>query len=740
MPLFRRKAAPPLPRTSSISVYGQGRAQALQKSKYADKLSSSTSNLSIDLDDRPHPLAFAEATFDPALPIKTKSRLSKELLEILHDNAALAYFIQYMDARKAKHLVKFWLETESFRISSETKQKIFEAKPPSESVATDKCDDVFQGSCQSSKFKRVEDFRSVHGPEDSKTLNSDCWNSVSTDGSDRVQISLKDAQDCRSSVSRGLPNVMSDVHNARTFDPRNSDNSNMVSLNSSCANSSSVENPNAHVDNSNSSNYRSSYNSNPPSVINDSNRTLKVDGTCDTLSIDQRDRPLEHGTSVDSGCEIRSKDSVPSVEALNEASVGEIEDQLKGNEKKCEKIKRENALDDGDQSAEELRDGLARLETSTLQDAIAIYSKYIAPDASFPIGITNELKFAIQNEIFKPTSDIDSQCFVPAQDFIAKRMDKEYYPNFLRSSFNCKHQIDVLTSGNVFLSDVLYNDSALFFFMEFMEQECVRHYVDFLLMADNFRKHLLSHSGGYDGMQAQTDAMVLYDKYFSLQATTPLGFSDSVRFELEANICQEKGPQPDCFLKPVKILTQYLEKTYLLQFLSSQLYFKYISECIIIIQSDGLESASQTKPPGSDSGSEQSLPISSINTLLAMDGHKQPGSSKSSRTLDTQDSKMDLLQFKPDDLWQRPLASKLQIAHVDHLGRVTTGFEPPDPDKRKESKISKAVKKLVNWEEDKNQEEMAWKVAEMIVKDICSVTMPESEYPFKAENSLDLQS
>ncbi|GFQ81910.1 a-kinase anchor protein 10, mitochondrial [Trichonephila clavata] len=70
MPLFRRRQAPVLPRTSSISVYGQGRAQALQKSKHSDKSSLSGSFSSIDLDDRPHPLAFAEATFDPSLPIK----------------------------------------------------------------------------------------------------------------------------------------------------------------------------------------------------------------------------------------------------------------------------------------------------------------------------------------------------------------------------------------------------------------------------------------------------------------------------------------------------------------------------------------------------------------------------------------------------------------------------------------------------------------------------------------------
>lgn len=55
--------------------------------------------------------------------MKTKSRLSKDLQEVLNDNAALAYFIQFLDAHKAKHLVKFWLEAESFRSSFEIRRK-----------------------------------------------------------------------------------------------------------------------------------------------------------------------------------------------------------------------------------------------------------------------------------------------------------------------------------------------------------------------------------------------------------------------------------------------------------------------------------------------------------------------------------------------------------------------------------------------------------------------------------------
>lgn len=41
-----------------------------------------------------------------------------------------------------------------------------------------------------------------------------------------------------------------------------------------------------------------------------------------------------------------------------------------------------------------------------------------------------------------------------------------YFPAFLASPFYCKHQIDILTSGKVFLSDILYNQNAMFYFME----------------------------------------------------------------------------------------------------------------------------------------------------------------------------------------------------------------------------------------------------------------------------------
>lgn len=41
-----------------------------------------------------------------------------------------------------------------------------------------------------------------------------------------------------------------------------------------------------------------------------------------------------------------------------------------------------------------------------------------------------------------------------------------YFPEFLSSVYYCKHQVDVLTGGNVSIIDILYNDTALGFFTE----------------------------------------------------------------------------------------------------------------------------------------------------------------------------------------------------------------------------------------------------------------------------------
>lgn len=95
-----------------------------------------------------------------------------------------------------------------------------------------------------------------------------------------------------------------------------------------------------------------------------------------------------------------------------------------------------------------------------------------------------------------------------------------------------------------------------------MEKEDAVNILQFWLAADNFQSQLAAKKGQYDGQEAQNDAMILYDKYFSLQATHPLGFDDVVRLEIESNICREGGPLPNCFTTPLRQAWTTMEKVF----------------------------------------------------------------------------------------------------------------------------------------------------------------------------------
>lgn len=51
-------------------------------------------------------------------PQETRSRLSKTVDQVLRDNVAMPHYMRFMELQGADHLVRFWLEAESFRSTS----------------------------------------------------------------------------------------------------------------------------------------------------------------------------------------------------------------------------------------------------------------------------------------------------------------------------------------------------------------------------------------------------------------------------------------------------------------------------------------------------------------------------------------------------------------------------------------------------------------------------------------------
>lgn len=707
----------------------------------------------------PSPLQSAEEEYEPNLCVRTKSRLSKTLEEVLQDAGALAYLIQFAEEQGTRPLVKFWMEAQSFHASCLLRQSAHAqaadkgASPLSRAegakIVTDCVEGQLDGEQQSAgdcylashcamvdaRLKAVKQDGVLHGTSTATVpLGNGQWvTSGQTLNGSPVPSSSSPRQSPRRNLRKSPQNQRLSVTSCPSTGvpvPHGTDPLQAVH--------SAIGTPQAE-DMSQAEGTSACVPSTEAVVFSSSSRCVGSQD-CDACCVVTREGSagaavVAHSVQANGqggeggGHKVGGGTNSRTLFTCNLNGVPPAMDTSPPSRAGSSEI--DNLTDNLDTQ------GITRPSTerrdSLSQDAMHIYNTYIAQNAPLPIGVPDDLRSCIRELVSR--SPVCPECFFEAQQFAVSQMEKDVYPNFLRSPYHCKHQVDVLTSGNVSLADILYNDSALFYFMEFMEQEQSRHLVDFLLMADNFRGHLLAAEGGsYDSAQAQDDAMVIYDKYFSLQATSPLGFSDAVRLYVEQNICREEGPLPSCFDRPVMILLQHLEKNHLKAFLSSQLYVKYISECIVTIQTaqSDTDSLRHKKRSGSDSSNSDLSSLASqpssttaTNTLLAVDGTggRWPGTPRRLlRHIEGSDMKIDSGQFNPDALWKRSLAGKLQMAHVDHLGKLTTEFEP-EPDKKTGSNLTKALRKLVNWDADKTEEDMAWQVAEMIVKDICSITL-----------------
>ncbi|KAL4608771.1 A-kinase anchor protein 10, mitochondrial isoform X1 [Arapaima gigas] len=516
---------------------------------------------------------------------ETRSRLSKTVEQILRDNVAIPYFIQYMETQGADHLVKFWLEAESFRSTS---------------------------------WSRVR----------AHSLNSVKHSSLAEPAS--PSTGRPDGED--------LSEVTGHLLDANSPSPGRVSSSESVS--SGCSKEACVLQP-------------------------------------------QADTPTR---------QVSSRMGTPF------------------------KLQPTNAL-------KELSEKLMK---SIERDAVNIFTKYISPDAARPIPITESMRNDIVAKICGEDGQVDPNCFVIAQSVVFGVMEQQHFSQFLRSHHFCKYQIEVLTSGTVFLADILFCESALFYFSEYMEKEEAVNILQFWLAADNFQDQLASKKGQYDGQEAQNDAMILYDKYFSLQATNPLGFDDSVRLEIESNICREGGPLPDCFTTPLRQAWTTMEKVYLPGFLSSNLYYKYLNDLINSVRADEFVGGNVT-PLG------QSAPLDGDRNASTSEGMQSQQATKKAaiKILKNFDEAItvDTASLDPESLYQRPYAGRMTFGKVNELGQFIREAEPePDVKKSKGSMFSQAMKKWVQGNSDEAQEEMAWKIAKMIVNDVIHQTDYENPY------------
>ena len=275
--------------------------------------------------------------------------------------------------------------------------------------------------------------------------------------------------------------------------------------------------------------------------------------------------------------------------------------------------------------------------------------------------------------------------------------------------------------------------------MEFMENEgrlAERVLVEFWMTAKNFAQNSED--------TRQSDAMLIYEKFISLQASNPLGVNSQMRSKIEEAICSKDGHvKADCFAEVMETVESVLETNYLKPFCASSLFSKYFAGLISTIEKAGVNSTTPSRDnqirQRSFSGSSlnttcssetisSSQNISTRNTLLASTSNSGRKSKRSRK------GPADFLDRanQPDFLWRRQQSVLTNIGHVDHLGRYISCLDlPPDTTQKRpvfiepniKSRISKVVKKIItNDDVERLKEEMAWQMAELVISDVINRT------------------
>ncbi|XP_013068214.2 A-kinase anchor protein 10, mitochondrial-like isoform X1 [Biomphalaria glabrata] len=645
----------------------------------------------IPKEKRPRTLTLSESvlhegpvTQDDSLesPLRTCSRLSKTLLEIVRDKDALSCFKAFLKSQMAEHLIQFWCEAESFHAATLMRLRTQSLQSISKSA-------IHKRRSDSMKFCTSPEAAPPVSESMSKGLDT---NSESNDIVENILKDTKNIDDGTSYIINSCQSGDQDssiVHRHPSCQ-QNHSSSDLTHHDSSCSTLSNVI-------------VTASNNPNPASKICDNTSTVPC---IDSNGILAKQPAL--GNCID----------VDPANHLTEVS----------NTKSLETPDTNKTFSEGSQE-----DLAGKLKKSIERDAVTIFSTFLAKDAPQPIGVEDNLRAEAISQICKENGQVDPECFVGCQRFVLSKLESEYYQSFKDSEFHCLHQVNLLTGEKIYLPDILLNENALIYFMEFMEQEGASDLMQMWLAVDNFQQQLTSTNGSYDAEQAQADAMVIYDKYFSLQATNPIGFDDKMRFEIEGNICREGGPLPGCFTKAKNIVLKIIDKLYFSNYLQSQIYYRYLSDLICTVQmSEDMPSKVSHKGhkrTESDASSEHSVgshstgaeSVVSRNTLLAVDTRK----TRKGAVIEG-DFSMNMDMLNPDDLWKRPAAkndpssitSNLILGSVNELGQFVSHFEPDiEAEKKKGPLLFKRRK-----EKEKEEEEMALRIAQMIISDVNTMT------------------
>lgn len=289
-----------------------------------------------------------------------------------------------------------------------------------------------------------------------------------------------------------------------------------------------------------------------------------------------------------------------------------------------------------------------------VNDAQAIYNLFFESESPKCIHFPSEIVSTVKKNLASPSKD----CFKDSQSFIYNLFETKEYPDFKNSCFFKKHELEVL-QGECTLSDVIHIEPLLQILLEMISSNEEHQQLQFIISCDTFENE--SHRSSPE--QATEDAMLIYERYISMQASAPLNISSAERLSIESSICTPSGePDRNTFLPLRNRFCDALDKKYLSSLRKSVVFEAYLEDLRTRLR----EIPSGTQTPRSQTEEEQQ--VFSFNSQ----GEKESMLSTSSRSKGSLAQVDSLGRYKPlfdDSVWKQHDKPKLRSKLTNYLSR-----------------------------------------------------------------------
>ncbi|CCD61535.1 RGS domain-containing protein [Caenorhabditis elegans] len=316
-------------------------------------------------------------------------------------------------------------------------------------------------------------------------------------------------------------------------------------------------------------------------------------------------------------------------------------------------------------------------------------------------------------------SPLQKSCFDEAQDFVKSLFEYRYFDEFQNSVYYKKHELEVLSDG-CSLADILKVQPLLLSFLEFIKEKEDHDTIQFLLGCDSFEANL----DLMEDSEALGDAMALYEKYFSMQATNMIDLGSAIRAEMESLICEESGrPNRKAFRTAKTACFFRLHDKYLSDFLKTSYYHNYLGE----LQSFIDFTVELPRKVRNRAASSSDVASSTDSLTHAFSRHLEVLEKKMNDKDESTQTPTGSPSSSKRSTPRTPRSSRL--AEVDEMGRYHALYDDSHSQTpQKPMRIKSTLRKYL----DKNtlrEEEIAEEVARTIIRDMQEMVASSAESP-----------